>query len=143
VSLGAFIKTTKWLRFENPRGHRGCKRPFSFRIHRRGQCRWTLERDPRDRRLINLQRNNCGTDQNRCDGNWIGGKGANIELEHEVVGSLQTDPPERLAKQFIALSAMEFVEEILEIPRRGLFVALQPKQPRNFVIVKFVHFSVG
>jgi hypothetical protein len=51
------------------------------------------------------------------------------------------DPPKRLAEQFIALPAMKLMEEIFEITGRRLFVTLQPKQPRDFVVIKFVHFS--
>jgi hypothetical protein len=55
------------------------------------------------------------------------------------VNTFQADAPKRLAKQFIALAAMKFVQEILEINRRRLLVALQSKKPRDFPIVKFVH----
>jgi hypothetical protein len=56
------------------------------------------------------------------------------------VSAFQANSPKRLAKQFIALPAMKFVQEILKIAWRRLLVALQPKQPRDFAIVKFVHF---
>ena len=56
------------------------------------------------------------------------------------MNALQTDAPQRLAEHFIALPAMKFMQEILEIPGRRLLVALQSKQPRDFVIVKLVHF---
>jgi hypothetical protein len=59
------------------------------------------------------------------------------------VSAFPADPPKRLAEQFIALPAMKLVEEIFEITRRRLLVALQPKQSRDFVVVKFVHFSAG
>ena len=42
---------------------------------------------------------------------------------------------------FIALSAMKFMQEILEIAGRRLFVPLQSKQLRDFVILKLFHFS--
>jgi hypothetical protein len=56
------------------------------------------------------------------------------------VSAFQTNSPKRLAKQFIALPAMKFVQEILKISSRRLLVALQPKEPRDFAIVEFVHF---
>jgi len=59
------------------------------------------------------------------------------------VSAFPADPPKWLAEQFIALSTMELVEEIFKIARRRLLVALQPKQPRDFIVVKFVHFSAG
>jgi hypothetical protein len=55
------------------------------------------------------------------------------------VDALQADAPKRLAKQFIALSAMKFVQEIFKISWRRLLVSLQPKKPRDFRIVKFFH----
>jgi hypothetical protein len=57
------------------------------------------------------------------------------------VSAFQANAPKRLAKQFIALPAMKFVQEILKVSGRRLLVALQPKQPRDFAIVEFVHFS--
>jgi hypothetical protein len=59
------------------------------------------------------------------------------------VSAFPADPPKWLAEQFIALPAMKFVEEIFEITGRRLLVALQSKQPRDFIVVKFVHFSAG
>jgi hypothetical protein len=56
------------------------------------------------------------------------------------VRPFQANPPKRLAQQFIALPAMEFVKEIIEITGGRLLISLQPKQPRDFVIVKLVHF---
>jgi hypothetical protein len=56
------------------------------------------------------------------------------------VSAFETDAPQRLAKHFIALSAMKFMQEILKVARGWLFVPLQPKQSRDFVIVKLVHF---
>src|ERR1044071_7808604 len=57
------------------------------------------------------------------------------------MGPFETDAPQRLTKHFIALPAMKFMEKILEITGRRLFIPLQSKQPRDFVIVKLVHFS--
>jgi hypothetical protein len=57
------------------------------------------------------------------------------------VSAFETDSPQRLAEHFIALPAMKFMQEILEVAGRRLFVPLQSKQPCNFVIVKLVHFS--
>jgi hypothetical protein len=59
------------------------------------------------------------------------------------VSAFPADPPKWLAEQFIALPAMKLVEEIFEIARRRLLVTLQPKQLRNFVVVKFVHLGAG
>jgi hypothetical protein len=55
------------------------------------------------------------------------------------MGAFQADPPERLPQKFVALPPMKFVQEILEITRRRLLVAFQPKKLRNIVIVKLVH----
>jgi hypothetical protein len=59
------------------------------------------------------------------------------------LSAFPANPPKWLAEQFIALPAMKLVEEIFEITRRRLLVALQPKQPRDFVVVKFVHLGAG
>jgi hypothetical protein len=56
------------------------------------------------------------------------------------MNAFQTDAPKRLAKEFIALPAMKFMKEIFKVTRRRLLVALQPQKPRDFPIVKFVHF---
>ena len=56
------------------------------------------------------------------------------------MSTLKADAPQRLAEHFIALPAVKFVQEILEIAGRRLFVPLQSKQPRDFVIVKLIHF---
>jgi len=55
------------------------------------------------------------------------------------VRAFQANPPKRLAQQFIALPAMEFVKEIFEITGGRLLIPLQSKQPRDFVVVEFVH----
>jgi hypothetical protein len=59
------------------------------------------------------------------------------------VNALKTDAPQRLAKHFIALPSMKLMQKILEITGRRLFVPLQSKQPRDFVVVKLVHFQRG
>jgi hypothetical protein len=56
------------------------------------------------------------------------------------VSALKADAPQRLPEHFIALPAVKFMQEILEIAGRRLFVPLQSKQPRDFVIVKLIHF---
>jgi hypothetical protein len=56
------------------------------------------------------------------------------------VSTFQANAPKRLAKKFIALAPMKFVQEIFKIARWRLLVALQAKQPRDFAIVEFVHF---
>ena len=56
------------------------------------------------------------------------------------MSAFQADAPKRLTKQFIALPAMKFVQEIFKVARWRLLVALQSKQPRDFPIVKFLHF---
>src|SRR5262245_13773026 len=142
VSLGAFIKTANRLRPENLRSYRRCEAPLSFRTRRHRQSRRALQGNTfRLRLLINLQRNDCGTDQDGCDSSWIRGKRLNIQPKHETMSPFETDAPQRLAKHFIALPAMKFMEEILEITGWRLFIALQSKQPRDFVLVKLVHFS--
>ena len=57
------------------------------------------------------------------------------------MSALKADAPQRLAEHFIALPAMKFMQEILEIAGWRLFVPLQSKQSRDFVIVKLIHFS--
>ena len=58
------------------------------------------------------------------------------------MSALKADSPQWLAEHFIALPAMKFMQEILEIAGRRLFVPLQSKQPCDFVVVKLVHFFV-
>jgi len=41
----------------------------------------------------------------------------------------ETDEPQRLAEHFIALPEMKFMQKILELAGRRLFVPLQSKQP--------------
>jgi hypothetical protein len=55
------------------------------------------------------------------------------------VRAFQANSPKRLAKQFIALPTVKFVQEIIEVTRLRLLVALEPEQLCNFVLVKFVH----
>jgi len=57
------------------------------------------------------------------------------------MSAFQANAPKRLAKQFIALSPMKFMKEIFKVTWRRLLVALQPKQPCDFAVVKFVHLS--
>jgi hypothetical protein len=57
------------------------------------------------------------------------------------MSAFETDAPQRQPEHFIALSAMKFMQEILKVAGWWLFVPLQSKQPRDFVIVKLVHFS--
>ncbi len=57
------------------------------------------------------------------------------------MSALQANAPKRLAKQFIALPEMKFVQEILKVAGRRLLVTLQPKQSCDFAIVKFLHFQ--
>jgi hypothetical protein len=59
------------------------------------------------------------------------------------VSAFETNAPQRLAEHFIALTAVKFVQEIFEITGRRLFVPLQSKQPRDFVVVELVHFQRG
>ena len=44
------------------------------------------------------------------------------------MSALKADAPQRLAEHFIALPAMKFMQEILEIAGRRLFVPLQSKE---------------
>lgn len=57
--------------------------------------------------------------------------------------AFDANSPQRLAEHLVALPAMEFMQEILEIARWWLFIPLQSKQPRDFVIVKLIHFQRG
>ena len=57
------------------------------------------------------------------------------------MSAFKEDAPQWLAEHFIALPAVKFMQEILEIAGRRLFVPLQSKQSRDFVIVKLIHFS--
>jgi hypothetical protein len=41
---------------------------------------------------------------------------------------LQRDPPDWFAEKFVALPAMEFVQEILEIGRRRLLISFEPQK---------------
>ena len=93
--------------------------------------------------LINLQRNDCGAYKDGRGSNRIRSEGPNVQPEHKIVSAFPADPPKWLAEQFIALPAMKLVEKIFEITRRRLLVTLQPKQPRDFVVVKVVHFRAG
>ena len=57
------------------------------------------------------------------------------------MSAFKEDAPQWLAEHLIALPAVKFMQEILEIAGRRLFVPLQSKQSRDFVIVKLIHFS--
>jgi hypothetical protein len=59
------------------------------------------------------------------------------------MSAFQANAPKRLAKQIIALSSMKFMKEIFKVTWRRLLVTLQPKQPCDFAVVKFVHLSAG
>jgi hypothetical protein len=59
------------------------------------------------------------------------------------MSAFETDTPQRLAEHFITLPAMKFMQEILEVAWWRLLVPLQSKQPRDFIIVKLVHFQRG
>src|SRR5207253_5063919 len=91
-------------------------------------------------RLINLERNDCRTNENSCNRNWIRSNGCEVEGKRESAGPIDTNTPERLPQKFIALPAMKFVQEIVEVTGRRLFVAFQPKQLRYLVVVEFVHW---
>jgi hypothetical protein len=57
------------------------------------------------------------------------------------MSAFKEDAPQWLAEHFITLPAVKFMQKILEIAGRRLFVPLQSKQSRDFVIVKLIHFS--
>ena len=140
--MGALIRTAKRFRAKDPRRDRRRQGPFSVRFYWHGERRLLVGGDVhRLRLLINSNGNDGGTDQDSCDGGRIGGKPGKIQPEHEVASALQTNSPERLPEQFIALAAVKLVQEILEVTGGRLFVAFQPEQRRNFSIVKVVHFS--
>ena len=60
-------------------------------------------------------------------------------MKYEITRPIDADPPKRLAQKLIALAAMKFVEKIIKVAGRRLFVSLQSKQFRDFVFVQFVH----
>jgi hypothetical protein len=62
--------------------------------------------------------------------------------QRDTLRALEPDAPRRLTKQFVALTPTKFVEEILKISRRRLFVAFQPKQPCDFIVTERVHFRL-
>ena len=77
--------------------------------------------------LINLERDHGRAKQHRRRGDRIGSDARNIETHHEILRAPERNSPERLPEQFIALPAMKFVQEILEIARRRLLVFFQPQ----------------
>src|SRR5438874_8999113 len=91
---------------------------------------WNSGRETGDIRrrggLINLERDHGRTQQYRRHGDGIGSDARNIETHHEILRTPEGNSPERLPEQFIALPAMKFVQEILEITRRRLLVFFQP-----------------
>src|SRR5438270_11895718 len=89
------------------------------------------------RRLINLEGKDRRANQNGSGRDRVGCEPGDIEAQHKILCPLHGDFPQWLPKQFVALTAMEFVQEVFEITRRRLFESLQAQQPANFVIVKF------
>ena len=73
--------------------------------------------------LINLQRDDSGTSQYCRNGSQHEANEGTSSRDMNVWSAFQTDAPQRLAKQFIALPPMKFVEEIIEITRRRLLDA--------------------
>jgi hypothetical protein len=63
-------------------------------------------------------------------------QGTDVALDRETMRALEADTPKRLTKQFVALTPTKLVQEILKIGRWRLFVAFQPKQPRDFIVTK-------
>src|ERR1043166_7209112 len=90
------------------------------------------------RLLINPNRHDRCADEHGRDGRGIRSEPRQVQPEHELVRAIETQPPQRLTQQFIALTAMKLVQEILEIARGRLLVPLQPKQRRDF-LVKLLH----
>src|SRR5438477_73122 len=70
-----------------------------------------------------------------------GRENGKIELEREIARPIQANSPQGLPQKFVALATMKFVKEAVEVARRRLFVSLQSKQFRDFVIVQFVHLQ--
>jgi hypothetical protein len=58
------------------------------------------------------------------------------------MGAVEANAPNRFTKQLVALTAMKFMQEVLEITWRRLLVTFQSKQLRDFVVVKVVHQCV-
>jgi hypothetical protein len=91
------------------------------------------------RGLINLEGNYSRTNEDGRGGDGIGSERRHIQPEHEIVRALQTDAPERLTQEFVTLTAMKFVQEIIEVTWRRLLVPFQAQQLADVVFVKFVH----
>jgi hypothetical protein len=133
------------LRAEKSGRDWGGKRPFRICLHRSGdhlsmlKLSILLGETGWLGRLIKLERNDGGANEHGRDGGGIGTKRRPIQTQHEILPAIQTNAPERLTKELVALAAMKLVQEILKITGRRLFVAFQPKQLRDFVVVKFVH----
>jgi hypothetical protein len=64
---------------------------------------------------------------------------ANIMLKHKIPRAVNPDAPMRLTKQFVPPQKVELPVEILEVARRRLFVAFQPKVTRDFVVAEQVN----
>jgi hypothetical protein len=95
------------------------------------------------RPLIDLQGNDGRANQDGRDGRGIRRKRRHVQAEHEILGALEANAPERLSQQFVTLPAMEFVQEIIEVTRRGLLVPFQAQQFADIVFVKLVHAALA
>ncbi len=69
------------------------------------------------RGLINFERDHGCAKQHRRRCHGVRREARNVEAHHEILRPADRDFPERLTEQFIALPAMKFVQEILEIAR--------------------------
>src|SRR3954465_13156501 len=78
--------------------------------------------------LINFERNHRGAHDNGCRHGGIRSQPWNIEPVHEILGALQGNPPDGFLQELVALTAMEFVKEILEIGRRRLLIFFEPQK---------------
>jgi hypothetical protein len=61
-------------------------------------------------------------------------------MQYQILCALDADSPKWLAKEFFALAAMEFVQELFEVARRRSLITFQSKQPRDFLVVEGMHF---
>ena len=57
-----------------------------------------------------------------------------LQLEHEILGPLQGNAPERLPQKFVALPAMKLVQKIIEVTRRRLLMPFQTQQLADIVL---------
>ena len=85
--------------------------------------------------------NYCGARDQPRNACGVGCQGTDVALDRETLRALEANTLYRLTKKLVALPPTELGQEILEVIRRRLFVAFQPKQPCDFIVTERVHFS--